>query len=296
MNGGSGWHQSLTGVVRRTFEAAFEDNIPFLASGLSFDLLLTAIPFAALVLGTIGYLAQHQVAAHQVTLHALLQRFIPGGSTGRGVDAFNQVETMLNQIVAQRGRLTLYALPLFVWFATRFFSGLRIALNDVFDTDEVRPWPVAKGTDLAMMVVTATLVGANALLPAFEVRNTVLLRTSFFLEWMWRLGLEITAFGFGTVLFYLIFKLLPGRRIHWRTALVAATFCALAFEVAKRLYTLYLARFATLDRVASDANVVALFLFLLWTYYTAFVFLLGAEVAETYDLMRLRRTQRVQLG
>jgi len=144
--------------------------------------------------------------------------------------------------------------------------------------------------------VTATLVGANALLPAFEVRNTALLRTSFFLEWMWRLGLEITAFAFGTVLFYLIFKLLPGRRIHWRTALVAATFCALAFEVAKRLYTLYLARFATLDRVASDANVVALFLFLLWTYYTAFVFLLGAEVAETYDLIRLRRMQRVQLG
>jgi len=36
-----GWHQSVTGVARRTFEAAFEDNIPFLASALSFDLLLT---------------------------------------------------------------------------------------------------------------------------------------------------------------------------------------------------------------------------------------------------------------
>ncbi|HEY6854235.1 MAG TPA: YihY/virulence factor BrkB family protein [Gemmatimonadales bacterium] len=296
MNGSAGWHQSVTGVVRRTFEAAFEDNIPFLASGLSFDLLLTAIPLAALVLGTVGYLVQHQIAAHQVSLHELLQRFIPGGTTGRGVDAFNQVESMLNQVVAQRGRLTLYALPLFVWFATRFFSGLRIALNDVFDTDEVRPWPVAKGTDLAMMIVTATVVVANALLPAFEVRNAAVLRGSFLLEWAWRLGLEITAFAFGTGLFFLIFKFLPGRRIHWRTALVASAFCALAFEVAKRLYALYLARFATLDRVASDANVVALFLFLLWTYYTAFVFLLGGEVAETYDLVRLRRTQRVQLG
>jgi uncharacterized BrkB/YihY/UPF0761 family membrane protein len=39
-----------------------------------------------------------------------------------------------------------------------------------------------------------------------------------------------------------------------------------------------------------------LFLFLLWVYYTAYLFLLGGEVAEMYDLVRMRRSQRVQLG
>src|SRR3989454_4500662 len=85
--------------------------------------------------------------------------------------------------------------------------------------------------------------------------------------------------------------MLPSRRIPWRTALPISVFCALAFEVAKRLYTLYLSRFVTFDRVASDANFVAFFLFLLWVYYTAYVFLLGGEVAETYDLVRMRRAQ-----
>jgi membrane protein len=290
-----GWHQSIVGMVRRTFQAAFEDNVPFLASGLSFDLLLTAIPFAALALAVVGYLVQHQVTAHQVTVHQLLQRFLPGGPTGRGVDVFEQVERALGGIVAQRGRLTLYGLPLFVWFAARFFSGLRIALNEVFDTEEVRPWPVAKGTDLAIMLVTAALVVGNALLPAYEVRSALTMIDSFWLLWAWRFGLEATAFGFSTILFFLIFKVLPSRRIHWRTALVAAAFCALAFEAAKRLYALYLARFVTLDHVATDANIIAFFLFLLWVYYTAFVFLLGGEVAETYDLVRMRRAQRVRL-
>lgn len=73
-------------------------------------------------------------------------------------------------------------------------------------------------------------------------------------------------------------------------------FCGLAFELAKQLYAYYLTRFATLDRIASDANVVAFFLFLVWVYYTAYVFLLGGEVAETYDLVRLRRSQRVGLA
>jgi uncharacterized BrkB/YihY/UPF0761 family membrane protein len=73
-------------------------------------------------------------------------------------------------------------------------------------------------------------------------------------------------------------------------------FCAVAFEIAKRLYALYLTRFATIDRLLSDANAVAFLLFLLWIYYMAFVFMLGGEVAETYDLIRMRRKQRVILA
>src|SRR5437879_13871717 len=123
------------------------------------------------------------------------------------------------------------------------------------------------------------------------------MRTSVFVRaWRLRFSLEHAAFAAGVLLVFGTFKLLPSRRIHWRTALVAAVFCSLGFEVAKRLYALYVLRFATLDRLASDANVVGLALFLLWVYYTAYLFLLGGEVAEPDDLMRMRRSQRVRLG
>jgi membrane protein len=278
-----GWHRSVTGVVRRTLEAAFEDNIPFLASALSFDLLLTALPFVMLLLAVVGYLVQHQITTQQLELHELLARFLPTGAT------FERVESMLGGIVRQRGRLTVVGLPLFLWFSTRLFAGLRAALNEVFDTDEIRPWALAKLVDLMMVLVTGAVLVATALLAAFEARTMEL-------DWFWRFGAETVAFALGVLLFFLIFKILPSRRIRWQTALVAAVFCSLGFEVAKRLYALYVAKFVTFDRVASDANVVALFLFLLWVYYTAYLFLLGGEVAETYDLVRLRRTQRVQLG
>src|SRR5207249_4365564 len=203
----AGWHQSVRGVVRRTLEAAFEDNIPFLASALAFDLLLTAIPFLALLLALIGYLVQHQLTTHQLQLSELVERFLPPAPDAAGGGAFEQVERVLSGVVAQRARLTLFGVPLFLWFSTRLFGGLRAALDEVFDTEENRPWPVAK-----------------------------------------------------------------------------------------RLYTLYLARFVTFDRVASDANALAFLLFFLWIYFTAYVFLLGGEVAETYDLIRMRRAQRVVLG
>lgn len=274
MNVEGGWHRSVTGVIRRTIEAAYEDNIPFLSSALAFDLLLTAIPFIAIVLAGVGYLVQHQIAAQQVNVHDLLQRFLPDDTT-----TFSRVEDAVAALVAQRGRLTLVGVPLFLWFSTRLFGGLRAALNEVFDTDERRPWPLAKLMDLAMVLVTGALLVANAYLTTVA-----------------GLVANVGALALGTVLFFLIFKFLPSRRIYWRTGLVASLFCAVGFEFAKRLYALYVARFATLDRVASDGNVLGFLLFLLWIYFTAYLFLLGGEVAETYDLMRMRRLQRVQLG
>lgn len=278
MNREGGWHRTVPGVVRRTLEAAYEDNIPFLAGALSFDILLTAIPFVGLVLAVVGYLAQNQLAIHQINVHELLERFLPessGGETGQ----FGFIERALGDLVARRGHITLLAAPLFLWFSTRMFGGLRAALNEVFDTEENRSWPIAKLTDLAMVFVAGALFLANA----FATTGRGIF------AWL-------ASLVFSTLLFFMIFKFLPSRRIYWRTSVVASLFCAVAFEIAKRLYALYVAHFVTFDRVTSDANLIGFLLFVLWIYYTACMFLLGGEVAETYDLMRMRRLQRVQLG
>ena len=278
MNGEGGWHRTATGVARRTLEAAYEDNIPFLASAVSFDILLTAIPFVGLVLAVVAYLVEYQLAIHQLNVHELLQRFLPESSEASG-DRFGFIERALGDLVARRGGLTLLAAPLFLWFSTRMFGGLRAALNEVFDTEEIRPWPVAKLTDLAMVFVAGGLFLANAF--ASTGRGVLA---------------QLETLVFSTLLFFLIFKFLPSRRIYWRTGLVASVFCAVGFEIAKRLFALYVSHFVTFTRAATNANLVAVLLLLLWIYYTAFIFLLGGEVAETYDLMRMRRLQRVRLG
>jgi len=290
-----GWHRSPLGVIRRTLEAAFEDNIPFLASALSFDLLLTALPFVVLLLAAVGYLVQHQITTHQIDVHELLERILPLGG-GDSPEMFRRAEGALTALVQARGRLTVFGVPLFLWFSSRFFGGLRIALNEVFDSDEIRPWPVAKLTDLSMVFITAALLVANGALPAINAQAAGSLGDSFLLAWLYRFSLELLAFAFSTGLFFLIFEILPSRRLPWRTAIVSALFCAVAFEVGKRLYALYLTRFVTLDRVASDANLVALFLFLLWVYGMAYAFLLSCEVAEVVELIRLRRAQKVGLA
>lgn len=268
--------------MRRVWVAAYEDNVFFLASALTFDALVAALPFILLTLGALGYVVQGDRDTLS-SVHALLDRFLPlRAGTGGPMDP---AERLLATVSESRSQLSALGIPLFIWFSTRFYGGVRAGLNEVFDTDEARPWVVGKAVDFALVVVSLLVLVANTAVGLLFPEAI----------WTGRLLQRTVSFGFGAVLFYLIYTIAPSRRVRRDTAVVAATVSSLAFEVARVLYGVYLAEFATLDRLVSNANAIALGLFLVWMYYTAVVFLIGGEVAETYDLMRRQREQRAIL-
>jgi membrane protein len=255
----------------------------FLASALAFDALLAALPFSVLVLAALGYVL-HGLGMQLSDIHAVLDRFFPisrGGST----DAFSRIDQFATSVAENRSELSIYGIPFFLWFSTRFYTAVRNSLNDIFDIEETRPFLIGLAVDFLLVITTTGLFVVNALVSA----DTVLTRL------IAPFSARFSAFGFAAVLFFLVYSIAPARRIRWDTALVAALVAALGFEGAKRLYVLYLQEFATMDRLVSNANLIALVLFLLWLYATACAFLIGGEVAETYDLAKKQRKQRAIL-
>lgn len=277
-----GWAFSPLGFVRRVFQGAYEDNIPFLASALAFDALLWSLPFLLVALSVFGYAVGGANPGPEI--RELLQRFLPNTHTAD--NPFTRVGDALAVVVESRAQLSLWGIPFFVWLSWRLFGSVRAALNDVFDTDETRAWPTAKGIDLGLAVLAALLIAANAV-------TTVLLLDE---SWLGRVLASLSAYGVAVLLFFIVYTVAPSRKVAWDTALVAAVVASLAFEVVKRLYGLYLVRFTSFDRVLSNANAIAVLLFVLWVYVTAYIFLVGGEVAETYDLARRQREQRAILG
>jgi len=124
----------------------------------------------------------------------------------------------------------------------------------------------------------------------------VIPQLAFFFSTVGRLLGELLAFVLSVSLFYVTYRYASLRRLPWRTALLASTFTAVLFEVAKRLYGLYLTHFASIESSVGDANIGAAVLFILWVYYTAIVFLLGGVVAETWELRWMQQRQRTILG
>jgi membrane protein len=274
---------------------------------LTFDALLAAIPFILLVLIGLTHLAQ-AVSGPAVDPNHLFHRFFPS-NPDRSSDPFAFIEKLLTGITRNRGQISLYAVPAFLWFSTRLFAGVRTSLNDIYDVSS-RPaprrhflitWLAGKLRDVGMVVATVILFLANTLLTtglallASRGREQ-LPQFAFFVSTVGRLLGELAAFGFSVSLFYVTYSYASLRRLPWRTALLASTFTAILFEVAKRLYGVYLANFASLEGPLGDANIGAAVLFVLWVFYTAIVFLLGAVVAETWELRAMQQRQRATLG
>jgi membrane protein len=280
---------------------------------LTFDALLAAIPFLLLLLIGLSHLALAMATSgagnSTVDPTVLFHRFFPPHVSTPGRDPFEVIETILVRVSQHRTELSLYAIPAFVWFSTRLFAGVRTSLNDIFDVS-ARPLPrrhfllnllLAKLRDAGMVIATLILFLANtalstglALLQARGAERVP--QFAFFLSSMGRFLGEILAVGFSVSLFYITYRYASVRRLPRRTALLASVFTAVLFEIAKRLYGLYLANFASFEGPSGDANIGAAGLFILWIYYTAIVFLLGGVVAETWELRKMQQRQRAIVG
>jgi membrane protein len=271
---------------------------------LTFDALLAAVPFILLVLVGLTHLAQAVTHGPPVDSVLLFHRFLPPHA-GASQDPFAMIERILTGVTQNRGQLSLYAAPAFLWFSTRLFAGIRTALNDVYDVSlrPARPqgfiavYVHAKVRDTIMVIATVLLFLMNTLLStglAFvQARGAESVpQLAFFVSTMGRVVTEVLAFAFSVSLFYVTYRYASARRLPWKTALLGASFTAVLFEIAKRLYALYLANFTSFDAWGGDANLGAAALFILWVYYTAIVFLLGGVVAETWELRKMQERQR----
>ena len=90
-------------------------------------------------------------------------------------------------------------------------------------------------------------------------------------------SLTLISFLFGA-----IYKVLPDRRLEWRDVVTGAIVTAVLFSVGKSLISWYLGSSA----VASSFGAAgALIILLLWVYYSAQIFLLGAEFTKVYAMV-----------
>jgi membrane protein len=261
-----------------------------------------------LLLVALTLLVQGRLIENGPTLTQLVEQFLPPHAGLQGRDPFALLERILRGVSQNRGELTLFTVPIFLWFSTRFFASVRTSLNHIFDVG-VRPLRhrgiistilVAKSRDVAMVMATLALFLVNTLITALfgivrALGEDTFPDASFLLSSVGGWVAQLLAFLFGVSLFYLLYRFAAQRALGWRPALVASVFTAVAFEVAKSLYGFYLIHFATPDRFSVGFNIGAGVLFVLWAYYTALVFLLGAVVAQTWSLREMQRRQRAEL-
>lgn len=247
----------------------------FLASGIAFQMLLCLVPFTLLVLSFAGsYLFAHERVVDQIGRY--LEQAAPALDPA--------VQKNLLEIISHRKTTGVVGTIGLLWLATTVFGWLRIALNTIFGVPKARGTFRGLGLDLVMIVLCGASflfsVGLTAVIeylrrapsPLFPALTGRLLGVAL---------AYVVPFLVILVICFQIYHLVPNRRIPARAALLGAVFTGVLWEAAKHLFTWYVSTFGSYSLLYGSLSAAAVLL--VWTYYSAAVLLLGAEVTALLE-------------
>jgi membrane protein len=89
-------------------------------------------------------------------------------------------------------------------------------------------------------------------------------------------------------MFYVIFRILPHGVINIKTAVISSIWCSLLWEILKIGFTIYLVKLS--NYAAIYGTYAAIAVLVLWIYYSAVVFVIGAEVGQIYNERKLLKS------
>ena len=265
------WH-----IIQRAGIKFFSDNGPFLASGLSFDLLLYCLPVPVLFVSALGYTL---IGSDQALkwAQAIIEQLLPG---------FQQpFLELLTVLISNRGFLGFTGFFLFFVFSTAVFSSARHILNQVFNVEKPRSFLEGKGHDFFLMLVLSLLiiliVLISSVLGFLQSYGEGFPALRGLLSPIWFIVGKVFGFGCLGALFYLFYAFSTPARLSQGSLFVGSLTGAGLFEASKWAFSWYI-QFAQM--LTAFYGVLSGFIFIfLWVYYASVVFILGAEVAWEHD-------------
>lgn len=281
---------SVRAFSGRVFKKAEADNIFFMAGAISFNVIVAIVPLLLAILGIAGTVLRIRSTDPTETL----LRYITESLPPIGDDYLDRIRDILHELISQSAGLLGIGTIFFIWFATRLIGTLRTALREVFDIPEGRSIIAGKIFDIKMVVAAGTLLVINVgLTLTLDVVVAAGIRflglTPGQIKAFQILYGQAIAFLVIWLMFLLIYRFLPARKAQWRTALEAATFTAILFELMKQLFGWYVTTLANYN--STYGSLATLFILFFWIYYTAVVFILGGEIAQVAATGRIRRRQ-----
>ena len=278
-------------MFRETIAAWNDHEAPRWGAALAFYTLLSLAPLVILAFEIISVIfARHSVWA---PLRSGVQNVI-------GVNATQDLSGIIHHASRPaRGFPALAGIITLLYGASGVFTELRAALNRMWDTAPdacAGVWETVRG--FIASVVMILLVGCT--LSIFLALSIAVAGIDRFVSGILpEVTVALSAFNFlfsltlTTVLFVLIFRYVPDiradRRMDWRDLWIGAAVTALLFTTGKHLIAIYLARAAIGSAYGAAGSFVAI---VVWVYYSAMIFLLGAEFTHVLYLKNHGMLQR----
>jgi membrane protein len=271
------WRILKTAVVKSD-----KDSIPRLGAALAFYTLFSIAPVMYVVI-TVATVAFEQDVAREEIQHQISEVVGPDGARAVAAVMRNASVTLPN------GPEAVVTVLFFVFGLTAAFNALLGTLNHIWGIEESNPslvWRYARRRLIALGLVV--LVGALAL--ASLILATLLSGLGkYFPEVLadfpsaTRLANMFISLAVFTIFTGTIYRVVPDAPLRWKDVFVGATATSALLTLGTLLIGEYIGRRSVGSAFGAAGSVV---LVLFWVYYSAQVFLFGAEVTYAYGKYR----------
>lgn len=273
---------SLWSVVKETAKDWSDDDAPTLAAALAYYSLLSLAPLLVISIGIAGWFLGSEAARGGVTSQL---SGIVGGDAAQGIQAVvaSAQEPKQGVIGTVVGVVTLLV------GASGVFGQLQTSLNAIW---EVKPKPDRGllGQVKDRFFSFTMVLGVAFLLLVSLILSSMLSSFGSVLSdnlpggaALWQVVNFALSFAVVTVLFALIFKVIPDAKVQWRDVWLGAAVTALLFTIGKQLLALYLGKAAVGSSYGAAGSLIAL---VVWVYYATQILFVGAEFTQVYARQR----------
>jgi membrane protein len=270
--------REIRNFLADTFQEWSDDNAMTLGAALAFYSAFSLVPLFILINAVFGYFLGAQTAQSEI-LQRVQQLIGPQGAA---------VVNMLIKASYQPGAGfwdTFMAIAVILLGSTSAFVMLKQALNIIWGARQHPPSSVVfiiKERLLSFLMIT--IIGVLLAL-SFAISVGLGFLTG------WSHGsLSVPPFAIRaadfvlsilliTLLFALIYKILPDVKIAWADVWIGAAVNAVLFTIGKILFGLYLGRSSFMSAYGTASSLAVV---LLWIYYSSQIFFFGAELTQVY--------------
>ena len=205
-----------------------------------------------------------------------------------GSEAAKQVEEMIANVSQQGNNVIgiIIGIGTLLFGATGVFYQLQQSLNQVWEV-ELKPnagyakIALDRATSLGVILAIGFLLLVSLLLTTLltALGGWIERQLPDFMYYFFQVLNFLVSFGVVTLLFALIYKVLPDVKISWHAVWVGALVTALLFTIGKSAIGFYFGKSNPASAFGAAGSVI---LILLWVNYSALIFLFGAEFTQVY--------------
>jgi membrane protein len=278
---------AISTLLKETCYEWYADRAPRLGAALAFYTLFSLAPLLMVVIAIAALGFGREIASTQLIQQ--IETFI-------GPEGARVIQSTIENTSRPRSGIlaTLIGLATMLFGTTVVFSELQDALNMIWKVASKPRRSMATGLMWDRFLAFSMVLGMSVLLLLSIVANAVLnAMLAIFGSMLPRVvdWLQTVNFGFSlvivTLLFVMVYKVLPDVEIAWEAVLVGAVVTGVLFMIGKFLIELYL-RYSTTAVVYGAAG--SLVILLMWIYYSAQIVYFGAEFTKVYAKYRGYRT------